>query len=792
MFRSAKIKDAPDVEAMDADTYRKQQQQPTSASEQPPPSPSPQQQPHPASNDTQKPSDKGGSTTPTHPRPSPSEPELPKSPQQQPNQSAPGSSDAATNGSNNRTPDDTRAKDGSQPQQQQEKDGGDSSKGRNPDDEQKNDTEDPELNLDEDFQKKGNANPQSQLSHDTVHGDKDDDDDDDSSSEDETDKDDDQAADEKEKHHLFGKRKKKSPSKKTDEEKKKDARKEVVPKQMLETDPQKGLTDEEAKSRQRKFGENMLKEQKTNNWVKFAKYFVGPIQTLIEVAAILSAALQHWIDFGVICGLLLLNAVVGFLQEYQAGNTIDALKSTLALKARVIRNGQKVEIDAKDVVPGDVIVVEEGDIVPADAKVVGGDDINVKVDQSSITGESMAVSKRKGETIYSSSAVKRGEATAIVYGIGDHTFVGKAAELVGSTATMSRFQQTMNDIGYSLIGFTFVSVFIIFISSYYKGVGLVDIFQRCIALIVIGIPIALPTVITTTLAVGAQFLAKKRAIVSRLTAIEALASVNMLCTDKTGTLTKNKLSVHSPFVMRGATKPDLFLAAVLASSRGGSKKSMDPIDKAIVVSTKKYPLFRQELHRYHVDEFEPFDPVSKRIVAHVSHPEMGKMTVTKGAVQSVLDLAQSKGSKIDPKDVEEYHQAVEDFASRGYRSLGVAWQKDGQPWQILGVIPLFDPPRDDTRETINSARRLGLKIKMLTGDAVAIAKETARQLDLGRKIYDSRKLGLGDGIGEKAGLQGSKLYDIIEEADGFAQVFPEHKYNVVEALQQQGWIVAMT
>ncbi|RKP12814.1 plasma membrane ATPase [Piptocephalis cylindrospora] len=559
---------------------------------------------------------------------------------------------------------------------------------------------------------------------------------------------------------------------------------QALPEHILQTDAELGLTDQEAKSRVRKYGHNELHEEKKNYLLQIALYFYGPIQSLIFVAAILAGAFQDWIDFGLILGLLLLNAVVGFLQEYQAGSTIDQLKATLALNADVIRDSTKQAIEARDLVPGDILVAEEGDIVPADARILG-DNVYMQVDQSSITGESMAARKNAGDVLYSSSTIRRGRCKAIVISTGDRTFVGKAAKLVSGAETEGHFTKVINSIGRFLVKMSCFSLFIAIFSNYYRGQPFVHWLHQVLVLLIASVPIALPAVTTTTMAVGAQVLAKKQAIVSKLSAIESLAGVDILCSDKTGTLTRNKLTLRDPFVLGTATVEDLMLSSLLASA--SSSKSRDAIDKCVYKAVKReHPTVKQKGDQCQVIEFNPFDPVSKKVSSKVVMPNGDHVTCAKGAPQSVLELS----TTIDPRDKKEYEDAIAEFASRGFRSVGVAWKRGEEDWQVLGILSLYDPPRFDTKETVRRATELGLSIKMLTGDQLAIAKDTSQQLGLGHaNIYDAGRLGLGT---PSEHLHGSELHDFVEGADGFAQVYPEHKYQVVDILQKRGHLVAMT
>lgn len=522
-----------------------------------------------------------------------------------------------------------------------------------------------------------------------------------------------------------------------------------------------------------------------NMFLKFLSFFLGPIQFVMEAAAVLAAGLEDWVDFGVILGLLLLNAVVGFVQEFQAGSIVEELKKTLALKAVVLRDGSLKEVEAHEVVPGDILQVEEGTIIPADGRFVT-EDAFVQVDQSAITGESLAVDKRFGDNCYASSAVKRGEAFVIITATGDSTFVGRAAALVSQASGGSgHFTEVLNGIGTILLVLVLLTNLVVWVACFYRSVPIVPILEFTLGITIIGVPVGLPAVVTTTMAVGAAYLAKKKAIVQKLSAIESLAGVEILCSDKTGTLTKNKLSLAEPYTVAGVDPDDLMLTACLAATR--KKKGIDAIDKAFLKSLRYYPRAKSVLSKYKVLEFFPFDPVSKKVTAIVESPQGETITCVKGAPLFVLSTV-SKDHPI-PEEVDQaYKNTVAEFATRGFRSLGVARKRGEGSWEILGIMPCSDPPRHDTGRTINEAKRLGLSIKMLTGDAVGIAKETSRQLGLGTNVYDAERLGLGGG----GDMPGSEVYDFVEAADGFAEVFPQHKYNVVEILQQRGYLVAMT
>ncbi|MCB1084982.1 MAG: plasma-membrane proton-efflux P-type ATPase [Chlamydiia bacterium] len=528
----------------------------------------------------------------------------------------------------------------------------------------------------------------------------------------------------------------------------------------------KGLSSEEVKKRQEEHGKNILEMKEKSIYLRLLSFFWGPIPWMIEIAAILSGLLQRWPDFIMIVALLLINAALGFFQEFKASNAIEALKSKLALKARVLRDGSWQTLPAKELVPGDVIQVKLGNIIPADLKLVSGEYLSV--DQSALTGESLPVDKKVGDTAYSGTTVKLGDMVGEVAAIGLETFFGKTAKLVASAKSRSHFQEAVMKIGHFLIFLTLGIAAILFILSLFRlevthtlNLTLGNLFIFLLVLIIAGIPVALPAVLSMTMAIGASRMAKMKAIVSKLIAIEELAGMDILCSDKTGTLTKNELTVGEVTPFEKSADEILFIAA-LASDITGE----DPIDQAIVSQVKNI----DEVKKYKTEKFIPFDPMRKRTEVTVTSPDGKTLSVSKGAPQMVLELA-----KPDEAFTKKVNDAVDAFAARGFRTLGVA-EGDGKSWTFLGLIPLFDPPREDTKQTVDEAQALHVAVKMVTGDHSAIAKEIASNLDLGSNILPAKEI----------------TDENIEKADGFAEVFPEHKFKIVQSFQKKNHIVGMT
>jgi len=594
-----------------------------------------------------------------------------------------------------------------------------------------------------------------------------------------------------------------------------------VPEDWLTTDIKQGLSSAEVEARRRKCGFNELTTEKENMFLKFLGYFRGPILYVMELAVLLAAGLRDWIDFGVIIGILLLNAVVGWYQEKQAADVVASLKGDIAMKAEVVRDGQEMEIKARELVPGDILILEEGAVVAGECRLIcsydnpagfeeykemitdpegyhsknhtdSDDDEEhhigtsiVATDQSSITGESLAVDKYMGDICYYTTGCKRGKGYAVVTESARGSFVGKTASLVQGATDSGHFKAVMDSIGTALLVLVVFFILAAWIGGFFHNIKIatpedssITLLSYALILLIIGVPVGLPVVTTTTLAVGAAYLAKQKAIVQKLTAIESLAGVDVLCSDKTGTLTANQLTIREPYVAEGEDVNWMMACAALASSH--NLKALDPIDKITILTLKRYPKAREILQQgWKTEKFTPFDPVSKRITT-ICTLKGEKWAFCKGAPKAVLSIAEC-----DESTAKHYRDTAADFARRGFRSLGVASKRGDEPWKVIGMLPMFDPPREDTAHTILEAQNLGLSVKMLTGDAIAIAKETCKLLALGTKVYNSQRLIAG-------GVTGSAQYDLVEKADGFAEVFPEHKYQVVEMLQQRGHLTAMT
>ncbi|CAI8609991.1 unnamed protein product [Vicia faba] len=555
-----------------------------------------------------------------------------------------------------------------------------------------------------------------------------------------------------------------------------------------------GLTSEAAEQRLTIFGHNKLEEKRESKLLKFLGFMWNPLSWVMEAAAIMAIALANggnkapdWQDFVGIITLLIINSTISFIEENNAGNAAAALMASLAPKAKVLRDGRWSEQDAAILVPGDIISIKLGDIVPADARLLEGDPL--KIDQSALTGESLPVTKAPGDGVYSGSTCKQGEIECVVIATGVHTFFGKAAHLVDTTNQVGHFQKVLTAIGNFCICSIAVGMLIELVVMYpiqhrrYRP-GI----DNLLVLLIGGIPIAMPTVLSVTMAIGSHRLSQQGAITKRMTAIEEMAGMDVLCSDKTGTLTLNKLTVDKNLVEVFAKGVDAE-TVVLMAARASRLENQDAIDTAIVGTLADPKEARAGIQEVH---FLPFNPTDKRTALTYTDQE-GKMhRVSKGAPEQILNLAHNK------TDIERrVHAVIDKFAERGLRSLAVAYQEvpegrkesPGSPWQFIGLMPLFDPPRHDSAETIRRALNLGVNVKMITGDQLAIGKETGRRLGMGTNMYPSSAL-LGQHKDES--IAALPVDDLIEKADGFAGVFPEHKYEIVKRLQARKHICGMT
>jgi H+-transporting ATPase len=526
-----------------------------------------------------------------------------------------------------------------------------------------------------------------------------------------------------------------------------------------------GLSAGEAAARLGRYGPNTLEQRRRSAVLELLSHFWQPIPWMIEAALVLTAATRRWTDFAIILALLLLNGLVGFWEEHQAQNAIEALAQRLAKQARTLRDGAWETLPAERLVPGDLIAIGRGDVIPADGVIVEG---AADADESVLTGESLPVEKQARDSLFSGTVVSRGAPHVRVLATGQATEFGRTAQLAGAEPPVSHFQKAIFAIGKYLIAIALTLVAVIVLVCLLRGTSLTSTLEFALVVTIASIPVALPAVLSVTMAVGARYLAKREAVVSHLPAVEEMSGVDVLCCDKTGTITQNRLAIADVAVIDPEASREQVLrqAALTAEQNGG-----DPIDRAIAVALDG------SAHGAQVLELEPFDADRKRAEAHVREADGSEYRVAKGAVQAILDLTGDRAQGAD-----RVAETTAAFARTGYRALAVGRADDGA-WRITGVLAIEDPPRDDSRETLQRARRLGVEVKMVTGDRIEIARQIGGEVGIGTQVLQSSAI---------EHLKDDELAAAVEAADGFAQVVPEDKYRIVKALQARGHIVGMT
>ena len=535
----------------------------------------------------------------------------------------------------------------------------------------------------------------------------------------------------------------------------------------LQADARNGLAAADWEKRIKEYGYNEIPEKKAHPYISFIKKFWGPTAWMLEAVVVLSLILGNYLDTYIIVALLLFNAILGFFQEQKASNAVNTLKQKLRVNARTLRDGTWQILPARELVPGDIVRIRAGDFVPADVKLLDGP---LEVDQSALTGESLTVSKEKSGMLFSGSIIKSGEANALVVLTGNKTYFGKTTELVQFARPRLHSEEVINQIVTWLLVIVGTALAVAFVVSALAGIQLLTIVPLALVLLASSIPVALPAMFTITMAIGSMDLARRGVLVTRLSAAEDAATMDTLCSDKTGTITMNKLSVAGIIPMNGLGENDVLMYGALASEEANH----DPIDLAFIsaVSDRNIPM-----EGFTCKSFVPFDPKTRRTGAVV---EKGGQTfsVVKGAVNIIADLA---GAEVNTLSLQ-----TGEYASKGYRTLAVALGNDDKSLKIVGLVALYDMPRSDAKKLIGDLKDLGISVKMLTGDALPIAKETARQVGLSDAITTSTEF-------EKAlATEPDKASRIAEASDGFAEIYPHDKYSIVTSLQRLGHIVGMT
>ena len=539
------------------------------------------------------------------------------------------------------------------------------------------------------------------------------------------------------------------------------------PGKEVSIDLERGLTSEEARKRIGEYGYNEVSEKRGSPLMGFAKKFWGITPWMLEITVALEWVLGKYFEMYVVIGLLIFNAVLGFIQEERANSALELLKDKLRINARVKRDGKWTVVPARELVPGDLIRLRAGDFVPADVKVAEG---NVEVDQSALTGESQMVEKKVDEVLYGGATVRRGEITGAISATGTKTYFGRTVELVQVAKPKLHMEEVTSKVvrWLVIIVSSFLSVALAFTAL--KGLDLIGVLPLAVILMVSAIPVALPTMFTISMALGSLDLMKKGILITRLSAIEDAATMNIVCADKTGTITMNKLSVEEEMAVDPYSGKEVILYGSLASHEA----DQDPIDLAFITAARN---LRLPLEDYVQKKFVPFDPSTRRTEATLEKDGQ-KFLVLKGAINTITPLC-----KTPEEELARIGEKVESRAAKGYRAIAVAKGGGQGTMEMVGIAFLYDKPRPDSPKLIRELRDLGLKVKMLTGDALPIAKEVARELDLGKNITRMADL---------KSKTGDEISRLVEESDGFAEIYPEDKYLIVQGLQKGKHVVGMT
>ncbi|MDR2700101.1 MAG: plasma-membrane proton-efflux P-type ATPase [Nitrososphaerota archaeon] len=534
-----------------------------------------------------------------------------------------------------------------------------------------------------------------------------------------------------------------------------------------------GLNSAEVESRRNQFGFNEVTEKKTNRWLQFVKKFWGLTAWLLEIIIVLSIFLHRYTDVYIILGLLILNAVLGFEEEIRASNAVESLKEKLWVNARILRDGVWRVLPAREIVPDDVIRIRSGDFVPADVKIMTG---HLEVDQSVLTGESFCVEKKSEDILYSGSVVKRGEVNGIVVSTGGNTYFGKTTQLVQLAKPKLHIEKVISNVVRWLLIIVSVLAIVALVCSILRGFSIIDTLPILLVILLSAIPVALPAMFTVSMALGAMELSKKGVLITRLSATEDAATMNVLCVDKTGTITMNKLSIVKTLVYNGFNEKDVVFYGALASHEANH----DPIDFAFIEMAKREGL---PVDAFRQTSFVPFDPKTRYTEAEIQKDEgKGKMfRVMKGAIRVIGGVCGL--TEIEKEQLEEQSK---EYALKGYRTLAVAKADYERKYSLVGLTILYDTPRLDSKQLIQQLNELGISVKMLTGDALPIAKETAKNVGLGERITLVSNLKIDKK--RNTSLAGEE----VQKSDGFAEVYPEDKYTIVKTLQDSKHIVGMT
>jgi H+-transporting ATPase len=538
----------------------------------------------------------------------------------------------------------------------------------------------------------------------------------------------------------------------------------------LQSNLTRGLSSDEVATKVGQYGYNEVPEKKTNPLKDFASKFWGLTAWMLEIIIVLSWFLQNYPDLYIVTGLLVFNSILGFEEEQRASGAVESLKQKLQVNARVLRDGSWRNLAARELVPGDIIRTRSGDFVPADVKIIDGE---LGVDQSALTGESMTIDKKSADIIYSGSIVKRGESNSIVISTGLKTYFGRTAQLVQLAKPKLHMEEVISNVVKWLLIIVASLIIVAVAVSAFERISLLDVLPIVLVLLLSAIPVALPAMFTVSMALGSMELTKKGVLVTRLSASEDAATMSVLCADKTGTITMNKLSVANVIPLNGFTEKDVILYGALASKEA----NQDPIDNAFIVKAK---LENLPVSSFVQRDFVPFDAKTRRTEASVQE-DKSQFKVLKGSVSVIASAC-----GLQENSVRDLESRMSMFAEKGYRTLAVAQAHDDESPDIVGLVALYDMPRTDSKQLIQELQHLGVSVKMLTGDALPIAKEVAAEVGLGERMI--RAADLKEFVKENA----IEAAQAAEKSDGFAEIYPEDKYAIVRSLQAAGQVVGMT
>jgi plasma-membrane proton-efflux P-type ATPase len=539
----------------------------------------------------------------------------------------------------------------------------------------------------------------------------------------------------------------------------------------LDVNPATGLTPQQVDARRNEHGYNEVAEEREHPVRKFLGKFWGVSAWMLELIMVLSAVLRKYSDLAVVGALLVVNAILSFAQEHRAAGVVEALRRRLQVSARVLRASTWQLVPARDLVPGDIVRVRAGDIIPADLKLLDG---TLSIDQSALTGESKDADKAPGEMLSSGSVVHRGEGNGVVMLTGAKTLFGRTTQLVQAARPKLHIEAVVAKLVRGL--FVIVSVLLagVVVLSLIRGVPMIEMAPLMLVLLMSAVPVALPVMFTVSMALGAKELARRGVLVTRLSAAEDAATMDVLCVDKTGTITLNQLAVTGVIALGQATEAEVLAAGALASQEA----NQDPIDLAFLTAAKARSVFIGLPEAVPIS-FAPFDAKSRRTEAVVEQNGQ-RLRVMKGAVRTLAEAC-----ALEPAAIAALEARVGDAAAKGYRALAVARGPETGAPTLIGLVTLFDPPRPDAKALIASLRGLGISVKMLTGDALAVARDIAHGVGLPniQRVADLKS------AGDQAGTRAA---DPLGSVDGFAEVYPEDKYVVVQRLQAAGHVTGMT